>query len=62
MDNSMSQTLSAERVSQMDQETWMKYVREKAHIATMIDLRDYNWMSLDADTARKIHAMLPKDR
>lgn len=43
----------------LDEATYTAYVQQKARAAILIELRDFDWMSLDPATARKIHALLP---
>lgn len=38
-----------------------EYLQEKTRTAIRLDLRDYPWMTLDPQLAKKIHAMLPHD-
>jgi hypothetical protein len=41
---------------------YLEYVRQKAHAAIVLELRDYDWSLLSPETARKIHTMLPPDQ
>jgi hypothetical protein len=45
-----------------DEKRWSQYVREKAHAAILLDLREFDWSSLSPEIARKIHSMLPPDK
>lgn len=40
----------------------LEFIREQTRLAVLIDLRDYNWMSLDPETALKIHELLPHEQ
>lgn len=36
-------------------------LRRLAHLARIMELRDYDWMNLDYNTAMKIHTLLPRE-
>ena len=39
----------------------LRLIQKKAQRAVRMELKDYDWMSLDSKTAWKIMAMLPKN-
>lgn len=55
--NHSQETLPVE----IEDAAWMEYVRQKAHAAIVIELREFDWSLLSPALARQIHAMIPHD-
>jgi hypothetical protein len=51
-----------DRAPEVEEAERLRLIRSKAKRAVRMELRDYDWMNLDAKTAWKILAMLPQNK